>query len=219
MSDRVGIKIVIFTKDKSFIKPVSGKESALERISQRIYREITRSIDDYVSGESLYSPKTVDIDANDSITNDSRLDMLNNIQKRILKSSSQYIIEIYSNDPLFYFLEYGTGLFGPENKKIVAKDVGLHKKAFIFEIDGETIYARETKGMHPVPIMRSSLLKLKSDLKKIMPSMGLKYKSVNRDNREQLDIEIIGTTTNISKKGIIDGTSWMEKYGKRLMKL
>ena len=52
-----------------------------------------------------------------------------------------------------------------------------------------------------------------------MPKMGLKYKSYQKADREELVIEIMEMTPKFQKKGIIDSISWLTKYGERLKKL
>ena len=83
MNDRVGIKIVIFTKNKDFINSVKNGSYLLDRVSKRLHDSINKNIENYIRGDTLYSPKSVDIDATDSIKEKSRLDMVNDLQNRI----------------------------------------------------------------------------------------------------------------------------------------
>lgn len=87
---------------------------------------------------------------------------------------------VYSDNPIIHFIEYGTGLYGEGpghiKKEIVAKEVG-NKKPFFFWVDENGIHIMaKHSGMHPIPIFRSSLLKLRFDAKRIIYSYVEKYK-------------------------------------------
>lgn len=90
------------------------------------------------------------------------------------------IAGVYSDDPRMFFIEYGTGLWGEGpghvKKEIVAAEVGNKQSMFVFEIDGEKVFLRKHRGMHPIPIFRSSLLKLRMDMKDIIRFYGVRYK-------------------------------------------
>ena len=49
------------------------------------------------------------------------------------------------------YLEFGTGIFGPQGQPIVAKG-----KAMKFEYQGKTVFAKMTLGQPPQPFMRAS---------------------------------------------------------------
>ena len=100
---------------------------------------------------------------------------------------------IYSTDPRLYFIEYGTGLYGEGpghiKKEIVAREVGNKKPFFFWEDETGTHVLAKHRGMHPIPIFRSSLFKLRINAKEIVCKYVEEYKMVA--DMYKLDIELI----------------------------
>ncbi len=59
----------------------------------------------------------------------------------------------WPGDPVLTWRETGTGMFGPFRKPITAHRRG--RKFLKFQVGGKTVYARQTKGMRPDPILDS----------------------------------------------------------------
>lgn len=94
------------------------------------------------------------------------------IKEKFSVSRNRVVGKIYSNHPVIHFIEYGTGLWGEGpghvKKEIVAAEVGNKKPRFFWKDSDGTHVMRKHRGMHPIPIFRSSLLKLRLDAKKII---------------------------------------------------
>ena len=72
-------------------------------------------------------------------------------------------IEFGTDVSYAFFIEYGTGLYGPKGKKIVP----IRAKALHFVTsDGVEVFARSVKGMRPRPYMRPAFHEKKDEAMK-----------------------------------------------------
>lgn len=60
---------------------------------------------------------------------------------------------VFSNDDVVGYLEKGTGLYGPNRRRITPR----RAQALRFRVGGQTVFARSVRGMKPQPFMRRSL--------------------------------------------------------------
>lgn len=90
----------------------------------------------------------------------------------IIMSDYKVRAGVYSKDERMHYIEYGTGLYGEGpghvKKEIVAKEVGNRKPLFVWEDENGLHVMAKHRGMHPIPIFRSSLYKLRLNMRKII---------------------------------------------------
>lgn len=213
----ISIEVDIFTKDNTL-------SYATEQAASVIFRRLRLNLSDFLGGKdmsSFFPTSNPDYESDRKMKSHEQ-----NIIHRETKSKNRYILKIFTNDPIFYFMEYGTGLFvesggGRPGQGVIRAQKG---KVLRFEIDGEIIYTPYISGSQPVPMFRSALFKLRNlDIKKILRSMGIKYRSKIASDGETVLIEIIGLYERHEKFGRIEGPEeWQSKVGskiKSIMKL
>ena len=207
----IDIKVEVFTKDKNLY-------FATNEASYIIFRRLKLNMKEFLGGEDLSSFfPTSNSDYKSSRKMESHEQ---NIQYFENHTKNRHNYKISTSDPIFYFMEYGTGLFVESGSRRPSKGLIHAKKGSVlkFEIDGETIYTPYISGSQPVPMFRSALFKLKNlDIKRILKSMGLNYKSKITSDNETLSIEIIGLHDRHEKFGkITDSVDWISKVGSKL---
>ena len=213
----ISIEVEIFTKDNSL-------SFATEQAASVIFRRLKLNLSDFLGGKdmsSFFPTSNPDYESDRKMKSHEQ-----NIIHRETKSKNKYSLKIFTNDPIFYFMEYGTGLFvesggGRPGQGVIRAQKG---KVLRFEIDGEIIYTPYISGSQPVPMFRSALFKLRTlDIKRILRSMGIKYRSKMSSDNETVLIEIIGLYARHEKFGkITSPKEWQFKVGskiKSIMKL
>ena len=212
----IGIEVEVFTRNNDL-------SLATEQAASVIFRRLRLNMSDFLGGKdmsSFFPTSNPDYESDRKMKSHEQ-----NIIHRETKSKNRYILKIFTLDPIFYFMEYGTGLFiesggGRPGKGLIKKEGTIFK----FEIDGETIYTPYISGSQPVPMFRSALFKLRNlDIKRILRSMGIKYRSKIASDGETVLIEIIGLYERHEKFGkITSPEEWQSKVGskiKSIMKL
>ena len=212
----ISIEVEVFTKDNNL-------SLATEQAASVIFRRLRLNMSDFLGGRdmsSFFPTSNPDYEPDRKMKSHEQ-----NIIHRETKSKNRHKLKIFTNDPIFYFMEYGTGLFiesggGRPGRGLIKKEGTIFK----FEIDGEIIYTPYISGSQPVPMFRSALFKLRNlDIKRILRSMGVKYRSKISSDSETVLIEIIGLYERHEKFGKIEGPEeWQSKVGskiKSIMKL
>ena len=213
----ISIEVEVFTKDNNL-------SLATEQAASVIFRRLKLNLSDFLGGKdmsSFFPTSNPDYESDRKMKSHEQ-----NIIHQETKSKNRYSLKIFTLDPIFYFMEYGTGLFvesggGRPGKGVIRAQKGSVLK---FEIDGETIYTPYISGSQPVPMFRSALFKLRNlDIRKILRSMGIKYRSKMASDSETVLIEIIGLYERHEKFGKIEcPEEWQSKVGskiKSIMKL
>ena len=207
----ISIEAEVFTKDNNL-------SHATEQAASVIFRRLKLNLSDFLGGRdmsSFFPTSNPDYESDRKMKSHEQ-----NIIHRETKSKNKYSLKIFTLDPIFYFLEYGTGLFVESGGGRLGKGVIRAQKGSVlkFEIDGETIYTPYISGSPPVPMFRSALFKLRNlDIRKILRSMGIKYRSKIASDSETVLIEIIGLYERHEKFGKIEGPEeWQFKVGSKI---
>lgn len=213
----ISIEVEVFTKDNNL-------SLATEQAASVIFRRLKLNLSDFLGGKdmsSFFPTSNPDYESDRKMKSHEQ-----NIIHQETKGKNRYSLKIFTLDPIFYFMEYGTGLFVESGGGRPGKDIIRAQKGSVlkFEIDGETIYTPYISGSQPVPMFRSALFKLRNlDIRKILRSMGIKYRSKMASDSETVLIEIIGLYERHEKFGKIESPEeWQSKVGskiKSIMKL